>query len=239
GAVTTSYPAGTRSASTRRRFSGVSSIARTLRRSVMLHASLALGCRSRSSRMNRSALVPSYAPLRDRVAHLLGERSHVDRLRDEAVEARLIEALAIFLHDGGSHRDDRDARRLRILAQVLERGDAVHARELDVHEHELRRALLREDDAIFGVGGLERCDADAGVLHVELHVLVLLTDAHLDAAAIRRELRGVGEQVVEDLLHLPFVGLDPRKVVWQDCLERDAVARRALAHDREAVLDRC
>src|SRR5439155_8562766 len=176
GAVTTSYPAGTRSASTRRRFSGVSSIARTLRRSVMLHASLALGCRSRSSRMNRSALVPSYAPLRDRVAHLLGERSHVDRLRDEAVEARLIEALAIFLHDGGSHRDDRDARRLRILAQVLERGDAVHARELDVHEHELRRALLREDDAIFGVGRLDRREAVvlqevAGELHVLLVVL--------------------------------------------------------------------
>src|SRR5258706_13668414 len=91
-------------------------------------------------------------------ADQFGKALHVDRLGDEPIKTGLVETLAIFLHDRGGHRDDRDRCGRWVRAQLLERRDAVHAWELDIHEDEPGPALAGEGDAVFGVGRFDRLE---------------------------------------------------------------------------------
>src|SRR6266850_4927269 len=58
---------------------------------------------------------------------------------------------------------------------MFERAHAVHPRQLDVHQHQLRLLLAGESDTVLGVRGLD--DGEAVVLQEiarELHVLVVV-----------------------------------------------------------------
>src|SRR5688500_3261377 len=52
------------------------------------------------------------------------------------------------------------------------------------------------------------CDADAGVLHRDRHMVRIELRADLDAAAVRCEFHRIGQQIDHDLLELALVGLE-------------------------------
>ena len=74
-----------------------------------------------------------------------------------------------------------------------------------------RRRRIGLTEAIEHVGQEFRCDALARVVHGNLHRSRLPRCLHLDAAARSGELDGVVQDVPEDLLHAPPVGLDARQ----------------------------
>src|SRR4051812_30238361 len=82
-----------------------------------------------------------------------------------------------------------------------------------------------------------RRDADARVLDGDLDLRRVELRAHVDAAAIGRELHRVGKEVHQDLLHLALVGVELAEPLIDDQAERDAVALRALADQRHRVRD--
>src|SRR6266540_7320952 len=104
-AVTTSYPRGMRTASSRRTFSGMSSTTRIVPAPLLLIS------------------VPLAVAL-DRSDEL----HHVDRLRDVAVEAGLEKTLAIALHRLGRQRDDGDRGCPLVATQAPERCHPVDPR---------------------------------------------------------------------------------------------------------------
>src|SRR5262245_59205659 len=88
-ALATVWPSGTRTASMSRRFWAVSSITRIFDGRSTLR------------------LVPALGAIGE---HLLRECHHVDRLGDQASEARLVEARSISLEHGRGERHDWDLR---------------------------------------------------------------------------------------------------------------------------------
>lgn len=88
-----------------------------------------------------------------------------------------------------------------VHAAAVQFDQVVHDREaqtqtaVDAGE---RRVALAE--AIEDMGQELRADALAGVAHRDVGAGLVVTDAHFDTAAARRELDGVGEQVQHDLL---------------------------------------
>ncbi len=69
----------------------------------------------------------------------------------------------------------------------------------------LRKFL--KDDALIALG-----DADAGVRHRELDLVIVLASAHTDFTA-RRELDGIGDKVAENLGDLLLIGEQWRKII--------------------------
>src|SRR5215475_15787948 len=84
-----------------------------------------------------------------------------------------------------------------------------------------------------------RGDAHAGVGDGDLGHAVAHGAAHVDPAALRRELEGVGEQVQEDLLHLAFVAPDQAHAVVNSPAHPDPAPARPLTHESEGVVDGC
>ena len=104
---------------------------------------------------DRASLTPSLRGAAEDRANLLRELADVQRLLDVGVEARRQEALSVVLHGERGECDDRDLAGAGLGAQPRERLHAVHARQLDVHEHEVGPVRARELDAVLGVGGAE------------------------------------------------------------------------------------
>ena len=75
-------------------------------------------------------------------------------------------------------------------------------------------------------------------LHRDDDVVGVAARAHVDAAAVGRELDRVGQQVEQDLLELALVGDDLAELRVARRAERDAVPLRALAHQRHRVGER-
>src|SRR5215471_18588384 len=82
------------------------------------------------------------------------------------------------------------------------------------------------------------CDAHAGVGDGDLGYAVVHRGAHVDPAVLGRELEGVGEQVQEDLLHLPFVTPDHTHAVVDALPQPDPAPARPLTHEDQGVVDR-
>jgi len=113
----------------------------------------------------------------DQALHGVDELLEVDRLADEGVEAGGGDLAAIGRRYRRRERDDRDARGFRIAANLLEGLDAVDARQLDVHQHQVGHVLLGELDAFLAGDGFQGLVALV-LQHVarELHVLVVVFD---------------------------------------------------------------
>src|SRR5687767_9903614 len=106
------YPASASSCSSRSRFAGSSSTIRIV------------------------ALSAAKVPLQ-----LLVENIFIDRLGHEVVAAALPRALLVAAHGVRRQYDDRDFRGLRVLLEAPCRLPAVHARQREVHEDEVRLVL--------------------------------------------------------------------------------------------------
>src|SRR3990170_361556 len=72
----------------------------------------------------------------------------VDGLRQVAVEAGGQEPLTVVAHGEGGERDHAKRRRGRFGPQPSQGRDAVHVRQLDIHEDEVRRVLRGERDGV-------------------------------------------------------------------------------------------
>src|SRR4051794_19168398 len=66
------------------------------------------------------------------------KRLDVDRLFDVVVESGVEKALPVGAHREGGEGDDDGRGGLAVAAQAAECGDAVHVRELDVHQNQRR-----------------------------------------------------------------------------------------------------
>src|SRR5581483_2055666 len=88
-------------------------------------------------RAGRSMLRTSSAALAV-LADLLGQLADRDWFYQVAVEPGAQNPLAIASHRLGRDRDDGDRGGVRRIAQAAEGGDAVHVRQLDVHQDEGR-----------------------------------------------------------------------------------------------------
>ena len=82
-----------------------------------------------------------------------------------------------------------------------------------------------------------RSDTGSGVRDRKEHVPVFSPRAHVDAAAVRCELHGVRQEVHEDLLHLPLIGVDRADARFDVLRKRDGMLRRALADERDRTTD--
>ena len=112
----------------------------------------------------------------------LQEFLDVDRLADIAVETGLGDVLAVLLHDRGCHRHDGDLRSSRILAQRLEGIDAVHARQLNIHEDQVRILFGGELDAVLRRAGFDgRVALDLQHVADELEVSFVVFDDQYEA----------------------------------------------------------
>src|SRR6516164_2122964 len=65
------------------------------------------------------------------------ERFRIDRLPDVVIHSRLQAALDLIRHHVSSHSDDGELPQMRLSAQQLGRGKAVHFRHLQIHEHDV------------------------------------------------------------------------------------------------------
>src|SRR5262249_22936793 len=75
------------------------------------------------------------------------------------------------------------------------------------------------------------CDAHASVGDGDLGRAIIHRATHVDPTTLRRELEGIGEQVQEDLLYLPFVAPDYAHPVVDGTPESDPTAARPLSHE--------
>src|SRR5713101_408461 len=108
------------------------------------------------SSTTRTRCATLFLPTFDEALHGGDELLQADRLADEGVEARGGDLAAVARRHRGGERDHRDARRLRVRAQLLERFDAVDAWELDVHQDEVGLLLLRELHALLARDRFDR-----------------------------------------------------------------------------------
>src|SRR4029450_1148275 len=151
-AARTSYPCGTRTAWSRRTFSGISSTTR-----ILPAPSLAIS--------------PALAVAPDRADEL----HDVHRLGHVVVETGLQEAFAVPRHRLRRQRDDRCVRGSHVPAQPTEGFEAIHPSQLDVHQHEVGCVAGGELDRLPPGRPLERL-VSAHPKHVpeELHVLLVV-----------------------------------------------------------------
>src|SRR5262245_3932261 len=100
----------------------------------------------------------------------------------------------------------------------------------------VRRAYLPEllEDRLL----ILRRDAHARVGYGDLGHAVVHRGAYVDPATLRCELERVGEQVQEDLLHLPFVAPDDAHAVVDGLPKPDSTSARPLANEDQCVVDR-
>ncbi len=111
------------------------------------------------------------------MADLIGESLDVDGLDQMADEALGQEAFVVLLHGERGQRDHRKVAGGGVVAQRLEGGHAVHARQLDVHQDQVRAVLAGQLDAVFGGSRFRR--AKAAVLEEvarKLQVLLVILD---------------------------------------------------------------
>ncbi len=80
-------------------------------------------------------------------------------------------------HGRGGHGDHRDRPGRRVGAELSERRDAVHARELDVHQHQIRDSRLGQAHPVLAGPGFDRLVALV-LEHVahQLQVLLVVLD---------------------------------------------------------------
>jgi hypothetical protein len=120
--------------------------------------------------------------------HPLQEGRRIDGLGDVVVETRGQEAGTVADHRVRGHGQQRHAGRGRVGMRGLCKGDAVHARHLDVAQHHVRAALCQQAQAFDAVAGHQHLVAAGGeqVLHqleVDLVVLDHQHGGHLRAPA--------------------------------------------------------
>ena len=109
--------------------------------------------------------------------HLPGERAHVDRLLEVAVEALREQPLAIALHRERGQRDDRNRGSSRIALERDHGVRPIHVRQPDVHQDHVREACTGDGDALGAVPRLERLEPrDAQDVTGEPHVLLVVVD---------------------------------------------------------------
>src|SRR5436309_8591402 len=119
-----------------------------------------------------STVIPSAV-----ILHGLDEFHNVHRLRDVAVEAGIQEPLTIPMHRLCRQRHDRDRCRTFVCAQAAERLDAVDARQLDVHQHQIRFVFGSELERPLRVRRLEQSiTRRLQDVAEELHVLLVVLD---------------------------------------------------------------
>src|SRR5579862_8542980 len=117
---------------------------------------------SRGSLKRKSTALSRSFQLRIPIAKLadLGrEGLHIDGLHEVAAEASLQKPLAVTLPGEGSERNDAEIPCGGICLQGSEGGDAVHSRQLDVHQDEVRGLLLHQLQRGFGGGRLDGAEA--------------------------------------------------------------------------------
>ena len=68
----------------------------------------------------------------------------------ESVETGLFDAGLVVLHHRCGHRDHGNVPGLRIGSQLLTCLDAVHARQLNIHQHQRGLRFARDFDAFLG-----------------------------------------------------------------------------------------
>ena len=123
-------------------------------------------------------------------------------------------------------------------------GAAMHLDEMpDDREPEAEAAGLARRSGIRLAKALEDvrqeigADADAGVADDDLDVRVDALEPHLDPAALRRELDGVGQQVPHDLLQPIGIARDRTDARIEDGLEAHALGVGGRLHGRHGVVD--
>src|SRR5688500_1901323 len=124
-AAMTSYPRGARTAASRRMFSGTSSTTR-----ILAGPSVPIG--------SCVAVAPDRGD----------EVGDVHWLGQIAVKTRRQEALGVSLHGLCGQREHRYRSRAFVRAQSIERLDAVHVRQLNVHERETGPVLACQFDRL-------------------------------------------------------------------------------------------
>src|SRR5215475_11099162 len=82
-----------------------------------------------------------------------------------------------------------------------------------------------------------RRDAHTRIAHGDLGHAVVDRAAHVDPATLRRELEGVGEEVQEHLLHLPFVATDHSYGLIDGLPQHNPAPARPLTYEGQGVVD--
>ena len=106
----------------------------------------------------------------------LAEGGDIDRLGDVAVEARGDDAVALARRDRGGHGDHGNGRRFGVGAQPAQRRDAVHRRQLDVHEDKRRLVGSRELErgrAVLALDHLVAAELEDGAHQLAVALVVL------------------------------------------------------------------
>ena len=83
------------------------------------------------------------------------QRFYIYRLCDVAVKSGIEHSLAIVVHRRCGHRYDSGVLKRRGRADSRQRLEPVDPGELDVHEHELRTAVLQNRQAVLATVGLK------------------------------------------------------------------------------------
>src|SRR5690606_4382623 len=119
-----------------------------------------------------------------------------------------------------------------------ETGQLADAREAEAGATDLaRRRSIDLPELVEDVRQLIGGDADAGILDGDLEPVVAAPARLDDDLALLRELRGVRQQVEQDLAQLELVGLDDRDVVGELRVNLDRLAAHVLLHGRDALVD--
>ncbi len=118
----------------------------------------------------------------------------------------------------------------------MQLDEPARQREAEAGPFVLLRVIAADLAELLEYGRLvRRGDADAGVANGNHRLSIVEPRRYVDAAAVRRELDGVRQEIEQDLLELALVGHDVAELRIDLLRERDAVALRALAHECQRI----
>src|SRR5215475_456911 len=89
----------------------------------------------------------------EEAANLIGKCADTDRLLHIPVEPGIQDPFPVLLHRLSRYRDHGYVRRPRVLTQPAKGLHAVHAGQLEIHQHEIGWLLDRQGDAVLGRPG--------------------------------------------------------------------------------------